>query len=65
MNPVQVEQKNDHMDIKEQTEKAKPKRERKEYMRKYYQDHRADLLSRSNKRYIPKKKKNIETEKTE
>lgn len=41
-------------------EKAKPKRERKEYMKKYYQDHKEDLLRRSNKRYTPKKNKNIE-----
>ena len=74
MNPEQVEQKIDLMvetlklmDIKEPIiiEKVKPKRERKEYMRKYYADHKDDLLNRSRKRYTPKKKKNIEIEKIE
>lgn len=38
--------------------KTKPKRNRKEYMKKYYNDHKEDLLARSKKKYIPKKKNN-------
>ena len=46
--------------------KDKPKkkdtrvRNRKEYMSRYYETHKDDLLERSKKRYTPKEKKKIE-----
>lgn len=38
------------------------KRERKEYMKKYYQEHKTNILDRSKKRYTPRKNKNEKNE---